>query len=105
MSDVALVKRWKISEVLLERAHRALPKPDKNLEAQFRALEIEFLGYLEHNEHELALDILQEAGELVAPRGGFWKDLIRAAQNMGLTKRIPYFESKFHEALSRLQSK
>ncbi len=105
MADVALVKRWKISEALLKRAHRALPRPDKNAEEQFRVFEKEFLEYLEHNELELALDMLQEAGDLVAPRVGFWKDLIRAAENMGLTKRIPYFETKFHEALSRLQSK
>jgi len=105
MADVALVKRWKISEALLKRAHRALPRPDKNAEEQFRALEKEFLEYLEHNEHEFALDMLQEAGDLVAPRGGFWKDLIRAAENMGLTKRTPYLDNKFQEALSRLQSK
>jgi hypothetical protein len=105
MADVALFKRWKISEALLKRAHRALPRPDQATEEQFRVLEDEFLEYLEHNEHELALDMLQEAGDMVVPRGGFWKDLIRAAENMGLTKRIPYFESKFHKALSRLQSK
>jgi hypothetical protein len=104
MADVALVKRWKISEALLRRAHRALPRPDKNAEEQFRVFETEFLEYLEHNHHGLALGMLQEAGDLVAPRGGFWKDLIRAAENMGLTKRVPYFETKFQEALSRLQS-
>jgi hypothetical protein len=105
MADVALVKRWKVSEALLKRAHRALPRPDKTTEEQFRVLEKELLEHLKHNEHELALDMLQEAGDLVAPRGGFWKDLIRAAENMGLARRIPYFESKYHEALSRLQSK
>ena len=105
MADVALVKRWKISETLLKRAPRALPRPEQKAEEQFRSLDRQFLEYLEHNEHELALDMLQEIGEVVAPRGGFWKDLLRAAENMGLSKRIPYFESKFHEALSRLQPK
>lgn len=74
-------------------------------EEQFRALEKSFVEYLEHNEHELALDMLQEMGELVETRGGFWKDLIRAAENMKLLNRIPYFERKFEEALLRLQSK
>ena len=105
MADVALFKRWKISEALLNRAHRALPRPDKSAEDQFGALEKQFFEYLTHNEHELALDMLQEAGDLVAPRGGFWKDLIRAAENMGLSKRIPYFESRFQDALSQLQRK
>jgi hypothetical protein len=99
------VKRWKISEALLKRAYRALPRPEKKVEQQFCALEKEFLDYLEHNEHELSLYKLQELGELVVPRGGFWKDLARTAKNMGLSNRAPYFESKFREARPRLQSK
>src|SRR5262249_5139442 len=99
-----LWKRWKISETLLKRAHAALPSPDTKAEGRFRALEKEFLEYLDHNEHELALDMLEEMGDLVTPRGGFWKDLIRAAENMNLLNRIPDFESKFQQALSRLQS-
>jgi hypothetical protein len=105
MADIALIKQWKVSEAILKRAHRALPQPDKNAEAQFRILEKKFLAYLQHNEQELALDMIQELGDLVAPRGGFWKDLIRAAENMRLTKRVPYFESKFDEAISRHASK
>ena len=105
MADIVQVKRWKISETLLKRAHHALPRPEKKEEEQFSVLEKEFFAYLEHNEHELALDMLQELGELVAPRGGFWKDLIRAAENMGLSSRTPYFEKMFHEALTCLQPK
>jgi len=105
LNQQALWKRWKISETLLKRAHCALPRPAVKAEEQFRALEKALLEYLEHNEHELALDMLQEMGEVVAPRGGFWKDLVRAAENMGLSNRIPYFESKFQQALLHQQSK
>lgn len=105
MANVTQVKRWKISETLLKRAHQVLPRPGKKEEEQFCALEKEFFEYLEHNEHELALDMLQELGELVVPRGGFWKDLIRAAENMDLASRRPYFEKMFREALERLKSK
>jgi hypothetical protein len=105
MDNATQFKRWKISEVLLKRAHRALPRPAREQREQFAALETEFEEYLEHNEHELALDTLQELGELVSPRGGFWKDLMRAAENMELLQRLPYFEKKFNEALSRLSSK
>ena len=104
MADVGLVTRWKISEALLRRAHEALPPPQEYAQEQFITLEKEFLEYLEHNEHELALDMLQELGGLVQPRGGFWKDLIRAAENMELPNRIPFFEREFREALSRLRS-
>ena len=103
LDQQTLWKRWKISEILLKRAHSALPRPNTQAEEQFHALEQAFVEYLEHNEHELALDMLQELGELVAPRGGFWKDLVRAAENMELPKRIPYFEKKFDQA--RLPSK
>lgn len=93
-----------ISAALLRQAHRALPRPTKD-EARFAHLEKEFFEYLDHNEHELALDMLQELGELAEPRGGFWKDLIRAAENMELPKRVPHFQQKYHEALSRLAGK
>lgn len=100
MTDAALFKRWKVSEALLRRAHDALPRLAGG--ESFQSLEKEFFGYLEHNEHELALDMLQELGELVQARGGFWKDLVRAAENMELPQRVPYFKKKYHEALSRL---
>lgn len=102
MPDAALFKRWKVSQTLLSRAFDALPRPEKKEEEQFHALEGEFREYLDHNEHELALDMIQELGELVRPRGGFWKDLIRAAENMELPQRAPYFQKKYQEALSRL---
>jgi hypothetical protein len=101
--DVALIKRWKVSEVLLKRAHSALPSPEHGKKEQFQALEKEFFDFLDHNEHELALDMLQELGELAIPRGGFWRDMIRAAENMELLNRVPYLEKKYDEALSRLK--
>src|SRR5258706_13328826 len=98
MADAALFKWWKISEALLKRAQRSLPRPTQEQQERFALLEKNFQEHLEHNEHELALDMLEELGELVLPRGGFWKDLIRAAENMGLSERTPYFEKKFNEA-------
>lgn len=103
VKTIALWKRWKVSEALLRSAHRALPR-EKEKEERFRFLEREFLEYLEHNEHELALDMMQELGELSAPRGGFWKDLIRAAENMELHHRVPYLQRQFDEALARLKT-
>ena len=98
--NAALVKRWKISETLLKRAHAALPRPE-NDDPTFFELERQFTEYVEHNEHGLALDALEELGDLVAPRGRFWKDLMRAAENMTLLDRIPKLQKKFHEALAR----
>jgi hypothetical protein len=50
--------------------------------------------FLEHNELELALDILEELGHLISARGGFWRDLERAAENMGLADRLLAFREK-----------
>lgn len=97
---IALRKRWKVSEALLRSAHHALPR-EKEKDERFRSLEQWFLEYLEHNEHELALDMLQELGELCAPRCGFWKELIRAAENMERQDRVPYLQNQFDEALDR----
>lgn len=98
--DAALFKRRKISETLLTRARAALPRLIDE-DVQFSELEKEFQESLERNEHELALDALEEMGDLVESRGGFWKDLIRVAENMELVHRIPNLQKKFDEALLR----
>jgi hypothetical protein len=98
--NAALIKRWKISETLLKRAHAAMPRPE-NDNPTFIALEKQFAEYLEHNEHELALDTLEELGDLVSPRGGFWKDLMRAAENMTLLDRIPELQKRFDDTIAR----
>ena len=95
MPDAKIVKRWKITETLLERARRALPARD---ERQYAALLSRYCEYMEHNELELALDILEELGHLVSACGGFWRDLERAAENMGLAERLPAFRKAFSEA-------
>jgi hypothetical protein len=100
MVDPRLLKRWEISESLLQRAHRMLPYPDADVEEEFQAIENEFLCYIEHNEHGLALDMLQRLGELALPRGEFWRDLIQAAQNMELHQLVPYYEKKHAEAVA-----
>jgi hypothetical protein len=80
----------------------ALPRPGKGDEVALQKREADFFEYLDHNEHELALDMLQELGDLVTPRGGFWRDLIRASENMKLPARVPYFQTQFAHARSRI---
>jgi hypothetical protein len=57
--------------------------------------------FLEHNEFELALDTLEEIGNLVACRGGFWRDLERAAENMALVERLPKLRKNFLDVLKK----
>jgi len=102
MSSLHLRKIWKVSDTLLRRAREALPPPNKKSQIQFDRFDGHFREYLDHNEHELALDMLEEMGQLVPSRGGFWKDLERAARNMELEGRIPFFEEQFATAIRRI---
>jgi predicted house-cleaning noncanonical NTP pyrophosphatase (MazG superfamily) len=99
MSDVELVKRWKITETLLERARHALPDAPVQHEQKCAEHLAQYREFLEHNELELALDILEVLGHLISARGGFWRDLERAAENMGLVDRLPALQRAFAEAL------
>jgi hypothetical protein len=96
MTDVKLLKSWKITETLLERARRALPVASEH---EYATLVAQYREFLEHNEFGLALDTLEEPEHLVACRGGFWGDLERAAENMGLTDRLPAIRESFLDAL------
>jgi len=95
MSDAKLVKSWKITETLLERARHALPVRH---EPEYATLLTLYQEFMDHNELGLALDILEELGHLTSARGGFWRDLERAAENMGQIDRLPAFRKAFAEA-------
>jgi hypothetical protein len=99
MSDAKLLKRWKITEVLLERARCALPDPSEQQKQEYVTLLAQYHRYLEHNELGLAFDTLEELGHLIPCRGGFWRDLERAAENMGLVDRLPALRKSFSDAL------
>lgn len=103
MTSPRLWKTWKVSDALLRRARLALPNPDPSSKQEFDRLDGQFTEMLENNEHELALDMLEEMGLIAQPRGGFWKDLERAAANMELDGRIPRIRSEFDKALARIK--
>lgn len=93
MPDAELIKSWKVTEALLRSARRALPE-----DQECASLLTQYHEFIEHNELELAFDILEETGHLTSAPGGFWKDLERAAENMGLTDRLSAIRKAFAEA-------
>ena len=103
MTRVEQVKRWKVTQANLERARRLLPSAPVDLAADYGRLLSEYNSYLEHNELELALDMLQELGDLVPCRGGYWRNLERAAETMELHARIPYLRQRFEQTAGRNQ--
>src|SRR5947199_27990 len=102
MVDAKVLKRLKITEVHLEQARRALPEPTEAHKKEYATLLARYHEFLEHNEFELALDMLEELGRLIPCRGGFWRDLERAADNMDLVDRLPALRKEFCDALERL---
>jgi hypothetical protein len=104
MTDVTLHKRWQVTQTLLQRAKCALPTPPQAQQDEFAILLARYQHFLDHNELELALDMLEEVGDLLPCRGGYWRDLARAARTMGLTERVPQLEKRFREALDKRPS-
>jgi hypothetical protein len=98
MPNHELIKRWKITETLLERARNALPANPVQDEYETARLLEQYQEFLEHNELELALDVLEDLGHLLSAQGGFWRDLERAAENMGLSERLPALRKAFSDA-------
>ena len=101
MADPQLEESWSVTRTLLSRARAALPLPSPDAKAEFEETLAEYEHMLDHNELELALDALEHAGSLVTSRGGFWKDLERAATNMELIARASQLRRRFQEALER----
>ena len=68
MPDTELIKRWKVTKTLVERARHALPEAPHE---QRPALLAQYQEFLEYNELGLAFDVLEELGHLLSARGGF----------------------------------
>jgi hypothetical protein len=98
MTPPELWKRWKVTEAHLEHARGLLPAPTADVAAEYDRLLSDYRSYLDHNELELALDTLQEFADLVPCRGGYWRNLERAAETMELHDRIPHLRARFEQA-------
>jgi predicted Zn-dependent protease len=81
-----LTRSWEITRGHLAEARAALVDPRSD-DSALR----EYEDYLGHNELELAMDCLMEAGEVCKATPEFWQALARAAANMGLHDRADEF--------------
>jgi hypothetical protein len=73
-----LIKQWQITEVLLRDAAAEISDPQALAACE---------DFLSHNELELALDVLEDAGHGEKVSREFWWNLKKAAEVMGLTER------------------
>ena len=98
MATPELLAHWDSVKALLRNA---LFELNKSPRAPLAAAVIrEYEHFIEHNELELALDALIQAGELVTPRAKFWSGLHQAAVRMELRETGAELLLKFAEVAS-----
>ncbi|WP_323773543.1 hypothetical protein [Alcanivorax sp.] len=90
-----LEKKWKITIALLSEARAVL--------CEFQGVGkyiAEYDEYLDHNELELALDMLEGAAleATSKPPEGIWVKLKEAAKSMGLEDRIEFYNQKIRHS-------
>lgn len=91
-----LEKQWKLTKAELESARAYIPSEGFGNEVA-KYLH-EYNEYLEYNELELALDMLEEIGESMSLPEGFWRSAKKAAEIMGLEKRYTFYLEKIRNA-------
>jgi hypothetical protein len=103
MNHVDQLKRSMITRTVLERASRALPSVPKDLSAKYEELTALYNQQFARNEFTAALDTLEQLSHLLGCRGGYWRDLERAAESMDLPDRLPRLRQAFVDALGDSQ--
>jgi hypothetical protein len=86
--DERLLKQWETTERLLKAAASEIASP---------ARQRDFSHFIDHNELELALDVLEAAAAEQAVSSEFWWNMKKAAQVMGLTDRCKRFQVRMQE--------
>ena len=95
MDRAELERSWARTARHLNAARNQLPKvPTPGAEG---ATVSGFEECLRHNEMELALYELEDLGLTNAPPAEFWRQLMQAAKNMGLSERATDFERRMRE--------
>ena len=91
-----LEKQWKLTIAELESARGYIPP--EGLDDELAKYLHEYNEFLEHNELELALDMLEEIGESMSLPEEFWRSAKKSAEIMGLEKRYTYYLEKIRNA-------
>ncbi len=87
--DERLQKQWQVTRALLTDAATQV-----SLVEGFS----NYQEYVEHNELELALNVLVSLGELGSVNPSFWRNLKKAAEVMGLQSHYAGLRKKIHSA-------
>jgi hypothetical protein len=98
--DERLRKRYEILASLLTGARGELDIPEDRPNWIDERL-ASFDEFMEHQEFELALDMLQDVGGEFECSALFWRKLKQATDVMGLEDRRNYLRSEYKEAKNR----
>jgi len=90
-TPVADAKRQSAAITLLLKARNAITVPLRELDH----LDAAFCNHIEKDQPEAALSTLEKIAEKIPCRGGFWRDLERAAFAMEMRDRANYFRGRF----------
>lgn len=91
-----LKKQWKLTIAELESARGYIPLNELSIESRDHLHE--YNEFLEQNELELALDMLEEIGENISLPEDFWRCVKKAAEIMGLESRYTFYLGKIRNA-------
>lgn len=86
--DERRLKQWETTESLLKAASSEIASPTYQRDCAH---------FIDHNELELALDVLEAAAAEQTVSSEFWWNLKKAAQVMGLTDRCKLFQVRMQE--------
>lgn len=87
MTESDLESLWRRTRARLSRAFDLLVAVD-----QASSVRAEYDGFLDRNELELALDVLENAADCSLQPPEFWEQMWWAADNMGLERRAKHFQ-------------
>jgi len=89
--DERLQKQWKVTATLLSAAAAAAEVLDAPGYSEYQE-------YMEHNELELALNVLEDIGSSTSASATYWWNLRKAAQVMGLKSHYASLRKHFRNA-------
>ena len=99
MVDVRLWKQWQVTASFLTAARAYLLQAAPQFECDDSAKLEQFDMYMQPNELGLALEEIAELGKSYHCRGGFWRNLERAAEVMQLHDLAAEYHAVFSAVL------
>jgi hypothetical protein len=87
--DERLIKQWQITKSLLMTAA---------IQIESSEYYTEYVEFISHNELELALDVLEEAGQHIAVDRDYWWNLKKAAEVMGLDSHLNFLRQQLRNS-------